>query len=225
MKDKIMNHRYAIPITVDGTVGIFEGDNLIEKVNTIDGKLNIKSKGIRKLIVPKGVTQVDCSYNDLTNLHFHEGIKIIDCYRNHLSSIHLPKGVTQINCSYNNLTELNLPEGIEIVVCHDNYIDELDVPKSTKLVNCSYNDLTKLNLSEGIRVVYCLDNQLTELDLPEGVKVVNCPNNQLQGVIYIPARVNRIDLINNPIEVVVVTIEQDIPKIIVDPGVPIEIAE
>jgi hypothetical protein len=124
--------------------------------------------------------RVNLSLKGLTSLkgiEFPEGIKIVYCSYNQLTSLEgLPEGVKYVYCDHNKLTSLKgLPEGVKYVDCDNNQLTSLEgLPQGIKEVHCCYNQLTSLEgLPQGVKIVYCADNQLTSLEgLPEGVKTV-----------------------------------------------------
>ncbi len=100
------------------------------------------------------LTNLDCSYNDLT------GLDVTNC-----------TNLTYLSCGYNQLMELDVTDciSLEYLYCYNNQLTELDVTNCTALISldCDTNQIVELDVSNCtcLQFLYCYSNQITELDL------------------------------------------------------------
>ena len=139
------------------------------------------------------LTELDCSYNQLTNLDVSGCTALTElyCYENELTDLDVSKNtkLTELYCYYNQLTNLDVSKNTKLtkLYCGGNQLTDLDVSKNTALteLECSYNQLTNLDVSKNTALTYldCGGNQLTNLDVSKNtaLTVLGCYNNQLHG--------------------------------------------
>lgn len=122
----------------------------------------------------KGITELNCSYNDLTSLP------------------PLPKEIVKLYCFYNHLTFLPLlPETLEELSCSYNLLSSLPpLPNTLKRLFCVDNRLISLPpLPNSLHSLYCYDNQLETLPSPpETLVECVCYNNPLSFIVPISKR-------------------------------------
>jgi len=102
----------------------------------------------------ENLTELNCSYNQLTTLDVSKNAKlsILECYNN---------GMEELNLG--DITNLSW------LLCAENNLTELDVSKNPYLerLHCRHNKLRRLVIGKNysLTMLYLMDNQLTSLDL------------------------------------------------------------
>lgn len=137
---------------------------------------DIRNKNITSLLnitFPKGITHLDCSFNQLTNL---EGcpseITHLFCTRNKITSLRgCPSGITHLQCCHNQLINLDgCPDSvIELQVGWNNITSLIGLPHRVQDLFCANNKLTSLRgppgwWSSDIGRIICFQNQLVSLE-------------------------------------------------------------
>jgi len=99
--------------------------------------------------IPLDITELDISYNNLTELDVakFKKLNILNCNRNKINKIIINTKLSILNCDNNYLQQLNLS---------DSHLSELD---------CSDNELTELKFPSTLSKLICNNNQLTQLDI------------------------------------------------------------
>ena len=137
-----------------------------------------------------GVTELDCSNNQLTSLPpLPKTLKELYCSNNQLTSLPpLPETLEILYCEYNQLTSLPpLPETLEELICFNNQLTSLPpLPETLKKLCCSNNQLTSLPHLKTLEILYCSNNQLTSLPHLTTLKELDCTNNQLTSLPPLP---------------------------------------
>src|SRR3989344_1924529 len=123
------------------------------------------------IVFPKNITELDCSYNQLTSLeHCPKNLQKLDCRNNQLTSLeycpwnlqklycqnnqltsleHCPSNLQQLYCSNNQLTSLeHCPWNLQELYCRNNPIQPIPVykPETPSLKELSLAILTKFKL-------------------------------------------------------------------------------
>ncbi len=110
-------------------------NNILDQFADDVTEINIKNKSIKGILdftrFTK-LTELDCSYNEITSLY------------------NLPNSLIKLNCSFNDITSLdNLPNSLIELYCDNNKITNLDnLPNSLTKLDCditvnNYNELIK----------------------------------------------------------------------------------
>ena len=146
------NFRAYVEDNIDDGNGVLTQDE-IDAIESID----VSNSGIESL---QGIeyftslTNLNCGYNQLTNLDVSHNTALIDLY-----------------CNGNQLTSLDVSHNtaLTVLICSANQLTSLDVSHNTALTRlaCSLNQLTNLDVSHNTALtrLYCSFNQLTSLDL------------------------------------------------------------
>jgi len=154
------------------------GDSEIQitEANSFSGQIDCSSLNISNLTGIEAfvnLTQLNCAYNQLTNLNLNSNIEI-----------------THLTCSHNMLSDLDVSNHFKLahLYCNNNQITNLNVSNDTLLgqVSCSNNLLTNLDVSSNrsLWLLFCLSNQLNSLDLSHNPHLYGfkCNNNQLSSL-------------------------------------------
>ena len=144
----------------------------IEEIYSLDVSYSsVKSlAGIENL---SGLTNLFCSYTDLTRLDVSQNRKL-----------------QLLSCSSCSLQELSIENNTELVDlgCAGNQLTTLDTSHNEKLsvLSCSNNSLTSLSLSnnKSLTQLICDNNKLTELDLTNNTEIsyFMCHGNQISTI-------------------------------------------
>lgn len=118
--------------------------------------LRCQQNGLKELNLKdnKNLTELNCSYNQLTTLDVSKNAKlsILECYNNGMEELNLGDitNLSWLLCAENNLTELD--------VSKNRYLERL---------HCRYNNLRRLVIGNtySLTMLYLLGNHLTSLDL------------------------------------------------------------
>src|SRR3989338_4931366 len=125
------------------------------------------------IVFPKNITELDCSYNQLTSLeHCPKNLQKLDCRNNQLTSLeHCLWNLQKLKCYNNQLTSLeHCSYNLQILDCRNNQL--------TSLEYCPWN----------LQKLYCQNNQLTSLEhCPWNLQELYCINNPIQPIpVYKP---------------------------------------
>lgn len=132
-------------------------------------KFSVRGQNLKTLVgidFPDGITDFDCSHNQLTNLQ--------GC----------PNSATKLYCSNNLLTSLyGCSNSVTQLLCFNNSLTSLQgCPNSVTELDCFDNSLTSLHgCSNSVTSLECGGNQLTSLrDCPQSVTGLDCNPNPLR---------------------------------------------
>lgn len=144
------------------------------------------------LIPVEAVTEIDCSYKNITDLSGIEKFPLLQsltCRNCALTKLDLSKVSTLINldCSNNSLTQLDVSKNTKLdrLFCSNNALTSLDVSQNTALtwLSCGSNPLRQLSLQNCTELLQlnCLSAGLTELDVSHNTKLIDleCDENAL----------------------------------------------
>lgn len=67
------------------------------------------------LVVPKNVTEVNCSDKGLKHIELHEKVKILFCFKNNLTDLDLLKDIEHVECWDNPLKKVKVPKNISYI--------------------------------------------------------------------------------------------------------------
>ena len=143
-----------------------------------------------------GITSLDVSWRsiaDLTGIEHFTALKILNCERNHLTSLDVSKNtaLTRLSCGENHeLTSLNVSKNTALteLECSYNQLTSLDVSKNIALTKlaCSFSQLTSLDVSKNtvLTSLDCFYNQLISLDVSKNTALtrLECGSNQLTSL-------------------------------------------
>ena len=104
------------------------------------------------------LTSLNASYNRVETLDLRNNTKLeeVDVMNNLLTSLHVEglSALTSLECGGNKLTELNVTsaKGLEVLNCSNNSLGALNVSDNKALVelNCSNNNIAQLNLKNNV---------------------------------------------------------------------------
>ncbi len=167
-----------------------------------------------------GLTYLDCSYNQLTELDVTKNTALINlnCYKNQLAALDVTKNtaLTRLRCYENRLTALDVTKNTALteLYCFGNQLTELDVTKNTALtqLHCFENRLTELDVTNNTELTYldCEDQSISSLDVSQNTKlkelwcggndlaVLNITNNTALTTLYCERnRLAELDITNN----------------------------
>ena len=148
-------------------------------------------KGVEKL---RFLTELDCSWNDLTELDLSKNtaLTVLYCAHNELTALDVSSNtaLTELNCSYNQLTALDVTQNaaLSVLICGYNQLTALDVSCNPELksLDCWSNKLTKLNVSKNplLLSLDCSWNRLTKLNLSKNTALTAffCYENRLTAL-------------------------------------------
>ncbi len=165
----------------------------IAKVTEID----VSNKGISDLTGVEyftALTELSCSYNELTSLDVskNEKLEAIYCQGNQLTALDVSSNTAllDLNCYDNQLTSLDISNcaALKNLYCYDNQLTSLDVSNCEALAYlfCDSNQLTSLDVSKNtaLKYLYCHFNQLTSLDVSKNTALTHlcCHSNQIKSL-------------------------------------------
>jgi Leucine-rich repeat (LRR) protein len=126
---------------------------------------------------------------DLTGIEEFLGVTQLNCSSNQLTSLDLSANAALyfVDANFNQLTNLTLPSGSTLsdVIVSDNQLTSIDVSSNSYLsyLDCNNNNLTSLNVLSNSYVSYlfCNGNQITDLDCSNNASLIQlgCANNNL----------------------------------------------
>ena len=176
--------------TSDGKPIEVEGCNETTLASDVETTLNAKG---RKVILKGKITELDCSFNKLTELNVQglTALQKLDCSRNQFVKLNA-SGLTalqNLDCSWNHwIKSLNVQglTSLQELSCNHNALTELDLQGLTALqkLKCSVNKLDKLNVQglTSLQRLECGYNDITALDLQglTSLEYLDCSPNQLR---------------------------------------------
>ena len=176
--------------TSDGKPIEVEGCNETTLASDVETTLNAKG---RKVILKGKITELDCSFNKLTELDVQSLIALqkLDCSRNQFVKLDA-SGLTalqNLDCSWNYwIKSLNVQglTSLQELSCDHNALTELDLQGLTALqkLKCSVNKLDKLNVQglTSLQRLECDYNGIIALDLQglTSLGYLACSQNQLR---------------------------------------------
>ena len=142
----------------------------------------------------KNLTELDCSYNNLTSLDVSNNTKLekLHCHNNQLEGLDLSKNtkLTALGCSDNKLTSLNVSKNTKLItlICFNNRLTSLNVSNNTELtkLSCSENKLEGLDISKNAKLITlsCSINNLTSLNVSNTTELTTlwCAKNNLTSL-------------------------------------------
>ncbi|MDY3939188.1 MAG: Ig-like domain-containing protein [Spirochaetia bacterium] len=142
----------------------------------------------------RAVTKLDISFQELTDISgikWFSGLTNLKCSYNQLTSLDVSANTAleTLYCDSNQLTSLDVSVNmaLEDLSCNNNLLRSLDVSANTALEDlyCDDNQLTELNVSANtaLRYLACDNNQLTELDMSANTVLLGlwCGNQTSDG--------------------------------------------
>ena len=121
------------------------------------------------------LTTLRCQHNGLKELNLKDNEKLteLNCSYNQLTTLDVSKNAKLriLECNNNGMEELNLGDitNLSWLLCAENNLTELDVSKNPYLekLHCRHNKLRRVVIGKNysLTMLYLLDNQLTSLDL------------------------------------------------------------
>ena len=173
-------------------------DDFVPTVNIADiDKLDVSSNAISDLTGIQdfvGLTVLDCSDNNLSDLELSTNVNLIElyCNNNSLTSLNTSDlfGLQKLWCSFNKITALNLINNISLssVYCGDNLISSLDVTVSTNLgvLSCENNLISVIDVTQNklLNSLIVRGNFLTGLDVTQNTTLafLDCGINQISNL-------------------------------------------
>jgi len=163
-------------------------------------KLDVSNRGLTSLDVRrfKNLRILYCFHNHLTSLHLNENLEELYCYNNRLTSLYLNENLQRLHCFQNYLTCLQLNENLQILCCNDNCLSSLHLNEKLIELYCCDNQLSSLHLNENLDTLYCYRNQLTSLHLNENLKIIHYYYNPIYEII---GDINDIDKIKQKMQI------------------------
>lgn len=140
------------------------------------------------------ITELNCSYNSLSNLDISSNINLLKLYcgTNSISSLDVSNNtsLTHLHCNSNLLSSIDISNNTTLTKlnCDLNSISSLDVSNNTSLtdLSCSNNLLNSLVVSNNTNLVSfsCTDNLLSNLDVSNNTSIITfkCGNNALSSL-------------------------------------------
>jgi Leucine-rich repeat (LRR) protein len=139
------------------------------------------------------VTELDCSFNDLTSLpELPATLLTLICCWNKLTNFSLPDTLKYLDCSGNNFQNglPKLPKSLRVLHCNNSHLSFLPetLPESLKKLFCYENNLTSLpKLPLKLITLECDMNKLTNLpELPNTLEDLACFHNNIQTYPKLP---------------------------------------
>ena len=159
--------------TAEKMTHFYAADQKTPYTITVDGgvtELDCSGNQLTSLIISGPLLKLYCSDNLLTSLNLTklQRLEFLNCENNPLHSIDIGKStkLTNIDLRYNLLTSLDVSKNTKLtsIDLHSGLLTSLDVSKNTKLnaLNISSNRLTSLDVSKNTRLGYLFvdNNQL-----------------------------------------------------------------
>ena len=158
--------------------------------------LDVSQKSISNLSDVKyftELTELDCGYNNLTQLNVRANKKLRElyCQGNSLTSLDITKNtkLSELYCFNNSLTSLDITNNTALTElwCYNNSLTSLIVLNNTALTElvCYNNSLTSLDVSKNTALtgLDCDFNSLTSLDVSKNtvLRWLYCYGNQISG--------------------------------------------
>ena len=181
---------------------------------------NQKLVNIDYNILPKNVTSVDCSYNELVDIHFdeYEDIYSINCRQNKLKSIESMNNLDELDCSFNNISSIEITNIVNDLNCSHNRlyklsnIIELNTFENLITLNCDSNSIEEIEcLPINLKYFSCASNKITYLNnLPINLIELNCSNNLITFIGDIPSTVEKLYINNNKLYKINISLNSNI---------------
>ncbi|MFV9551828.1 T9SS type B sorting domain-containing protein [Algibacter sp. PT7-4] len=170
-------------------------DNFVPTAN-ISNKTDLDIAGMNILDLTGiedfiGLTNLDCSNNQLTSLNINKNANLIElyCSNNQLNNLTVTNqpNLVRLWCFNNQLTSLNVLQNPELISlrCENNFIPKLDLINNIKLnvLTCENNLLTSINVlnCNVLNRFQCGNNLLTQLDVTanNNLSYLSCEQNQI----------------------------------------------
>jgi hypothetical protein len=181
---------------------------------------NLKLVNIDYTKLPKNVTSVDCSYNELIDINFDEykDIYSINCRQNKLKSIESMNNLDELDCSFNNISSIEITNIVNDLNCSHNRlyklsnIIELNTFENLITLNCDSNSIEEIEcLPINLKYFSCASNKITYLNnLPINLIELNCSNNLITFIGDIPSTVEKLYINNNKLYKINISLNSNI---------------
>ena len=189
------NFRRVVEEFMNTVPGGFFTAEQVSEASWRQGDLRCDNRNIRDLTgfeYLNGLTALDCSHNQLTNLDVANNpmLRSIRCRGNRLANLDI-SGATalrEIRCQDNPLMSINLSGCVSLTVFEftGTVLQTLDVSDCSALaeLDCSHNALSELDVTGcvSLKWLWCSQNRLESLDLTENVELslLSCSGNRLE---------------------------------------------
>lgn len=151
----------------------FPDPNFLKCVKKLDkdGNGSLSSTEISDAYVLSCVNQ---NISSLEGANYLEGLTMLDCSSNNLTSLSLSiSSLSVLECRKNKLTSLNVSNlpSLQLLECQNNMLTELDLSSNQhlKYIHCYSNKLTNIkfcpNSIDQVRLIKAYDNNLKTLDI------------------------------------------------------------
>lgn len=144
-----------------------------------NNKINILPK------LPKSITELDCSHNNLNDLKLDNLINIdkINCDNNNINYIH-NKYVKQLSCSDNKINNLKCESLIKLYINNNLLTNLNNINKLISVLECSNNKIEDLPQFNNLSILFINDNKIKSVPIMDNLEELYIYNND--GNITIP---------------------------------------
>ena len=178
-------------VTADGSPVQVEGCTVTELPS--DEETILTATGT-KVVLKGDITELNCSYNELTALDVRglTALQELYCQNNMLTSLDVREltGLHTLYCGKNWFTALDIRglTALQELYCNDNEIASLDARGLTALqaLHCDNNRLTSLDVQglTALQELDCSSNAIASIDVRglTGLRMLYCENNRLTSL-------------------------------------------
>ena len=178
-------------VTADGSPVQVEGCTVTELPS--DEETILTATGT-KVVLKGDITELNCSYNELTALDVRglTALQELYCQNNMLTSLDVREltGLHTLYCGKNWFTALDIRglTALQELYCNDNEIASLDARGLTALqaLHCDNNRLTSLDVQglTALQELDCSSNAIASIDVRglTGLRILYCENNRLTSL-------------------------------------------
>ena len=178
-------------VTADGSPVQVEGCTVTELPS--DEETILTATGT-KVVLKGDITELNCSYNELTALDVRglTALQELYCQNNMLTSLDVREltGLHTLYCGKNWFTALDIRglTALQELYCNDNEIASLDARGLTALqaLHCDNNRLTSLDVQglTALQELDCSSNAIASIDVRglTGLRILHCDNNRLTSL-------------------------------------------
>jgi hypothetical protein len=146
----------------------------------IENAITIKCNNLQLTNLPPfflSCEQLDCSFNNLTELPSMPNILNLDCDHNIMTALRQYSTLLILNCSYNQLISLPHMPNLWELICNFNNITFLSSYPKLRFLNCNDNKLIELSEQPELERLYCQNNNLSKIPYLPNLKVLHAEDN------------------------------------------------